>query len=206
MNHALQLTLSRSPSTHKQALSSTHFGTLRIKQRVNSIMGEHIQTKKPLFWPVFLITLHRVTQDDIHGTTNSTVNGIDGWAEKAIAGRGILVDYVSWAAEQGVPYNPMTSHPITVDEIKAIFAARNIQPRQGDILFLRTGYVSAYMSLDTAGKEGLLTADHAWPGLKQGEEMTRWLWGQQFAAIAADNPALECIRKSRLRVESLCSS
>ncbi|KAK5214618.1 hypothetical protein LTR96_011786, partial [Exophiala xenobiotica] len=28
----------------------------------------------------------------IHGTVNSTINGVDGWAEKAIAGRPILID------------------------------------------------------------------------------------------------------------------
>lgn len=140
----------------------------------------------------------RVTQDDIHGTPNSTVNGIDGWAEKAIAGRGILIDYPSWADEQGIPYDPMTTHGITVDEMNAILAARDIHPRPGDVLFLRTGYVPAYMSLDAAAKESLKTANHSWPGLKQGEAMTRWLWERQFAAIAADNPALECIRKRLL--------
>ena len=133
------------------------------------------------------------------------MNGIDGWAAKAIAGRGILIDYPLWAAEQGIPYDSMTDHPITVEEIKAILAAKKIEVRQGDILFLRTGYVPAYGSLDTAAKEKLPSANHAWPGLKQGEAMTRWLWEQQFAAIAADSPALECIRKYLLQVESLHS-
>ena len=144
-----------------------------------------------------LLTTLSVTQDDIYGTPNSTVNGIDGWSTKAIAGRGILIDYASWAAEQNedTPYKAMQSHAVTVSDIKAIMAAKNIQPRRGDILILRTGYVEAYKSLDASGKEGIKTANHAFPGLKQGEEMMRWLWEQQFSALAADNPALEVIRK-----------
>lgn len=104
----------------------------------------------------------------------------------------------------------MTAHAISVDDIKAFMAAKDIQPRMGDILLLRTGYVPAYLSLDSTAKETLPSAVHAWPGLKQGEEMTRWLWEQQFAAIAADNPALECIRTYLVPVAvssaHLCSS
>ncbi|KAL5040846.1 hypothetical protein BDW71DRAFT_201842 [Aspergillus fruticulosus] len=134
-----------------------------------------------------------VTQDDIHAGPDRSINGIGAWGDKAIAGRGILIDYPSWASEQNLPYDAMSTHPIGVDEIEQIIAARNIQTRQGDILFLRTGYVSSYLSFDAAAKESLPNASHTWPGLEQGERMTRWLWEKQFAAIAADNPALECI-------------
>ncbi|KIX06851.1 uncharacterized protein Z518_04827 [Rhinocladiella mackenziei CBS 650.93] len=122
-----------------------------------------------------------VTQNDIHGPPGSAVNGIDGWAEKAVAGRGILIDFPLWSDEQGIRHDTMTSRASSVDHIKAIMAARHIQPRQGDILFLRTGYVLAYTKLDAAAKAGLKAASHSWPGLQQGEAMTRWLWEQQFA-------------------------
>ncbi|KFY23351.1 hypothetical protein V491_02588 [Pseudogymnoascus sp. VKM F-3775] len=134
-----------------------------------------------------------VTQKDIHEGPDRSINGLDGWSEKAIAGRGILIDYPLWAAEQGIPYNSISTHPISVEEMEAIFSARDIQPRQGDILFVRTGYVSAYQSSTDEAKEAFRTKSPAWPGLKQGEDMARWLWERQFAAIAADNPALECI-------------
>ncbi|KAL3481296.1 putative cyclase-domain-containing protein [Aspergillus californicus] len=134
-----------------------------------------------------------VTQEQIHGPPNSTINGIDGWAEKAIAGRGILVDYASWAAQHGIPYAAMAARGITPVEIEAILAARNIHPRPGDILFLRTGYASTYSSLDEAGKERVESSPHSWPGLQQSEATVRWLWEHQFAAVAADNPGLECV-------------
>lgn len=123
------------------------------------------------------------------------MNGIDGWAEKAIAGRGILVDYASWVAEQGNQYDAIATRGISADEIKSILAAKSVQPRPGDILILRTGYAPAYMSLNASARESLASAGPTWPGLKQDEAMVRWLWEQQFAAIVADNPGLECVRK-----------
>ncbi|KAJ5734893.1 cyclase-domain-containing protein [Penicillium malachiteum] len=102
-----------------------------------------------------------VTQDDIHHGPDRSINRIDGWSERAIAGREILVDYPSWAAEKGIPYSATSTQPIS--------------------------------TFDETGKVGLQKAEHTWPGLEQGEAMTRWLWRRQFAAIAADNPALECI-------------
>ncbi|KAL4806516.1 putative cyclase-domain-containing protein [Aspergillus unguis] len=134
-----------------------------------------------------------VTQEDIHNTPNTTVNGLDAWSEKAIAGRGILIDYASWIADkQTGEYNALATHGITVDEIEAIMAEKDIVPRTGDILFLRTGYVGAYSKLDDKGKEAL-TTEHAWPGLHQGEKTARWLWERQFAAVAGDNPGLEAV-------------
>ncbi|KAL2846469.1 putative cyclase-domain-containing protein [Aspergillus pseudoustus] len=137
-----------------------------------------------------------VTQDEIHNTPNSTINGLDGWSEKAIAGRGVLVDYASWAAEQQQQREEergLTARGITVSEIETILAQSKVTLRTGDILFVRTGYLPAYTGLDAAGREKLTVSPHAWPGLEQSKEMVRWLWERQFAGVAADNPGLECV-------------
>lgn len=83
----------------------------------------------------------RVTQDDIHGTANSTINGADGWAAKAIAGRGILIDYESWANENNMAYTAMSAHAVPLEHVKAILKEKNITTCPGDILLLRTGMV-----------------------------------------------------------------
>ena len=80
-----------------------------------------------------------MTQEDIHGTPKSTINGADGWSEKAIAGRGILVDFELWTREHKVEYSALTSYAVTVPEIEAIFREKSIVPRPGDVLLLRTG-------------------------------------------------------------------
>ncbi|KUL90991.1 hypothetical protein ZTR_00840 [Talaromyces verruculosus] len=122
---------------------------------------------------------------------NGTVIGIDGWSGKAIAGRGVLIDYASWIREQNISYDAMGRHAISAEDIKTIMVAKNIRPRQGYILIMRTGYVPKYMRLSTIAKDDLKTASHSWPGLKQDESMARWLWKRQFAAIATDNPGLD---------------
>ena len=123
------------------------------------------------------------------------MNGIDGWSDKAIAGRDILIDYASWISERNISYDEMGCQAISADDIKTIMATKNIEPRQGDILIIRTGYVPKYMGLSATTKEHLKTASHSWPGLKQDESMAWWLWERQFAPVAVDNPGLECVRK-----------
>ncbi|KAL3492714.1 putative cyclase-domain-containing protein [Aspergillus germanicus] len=143
-----------------------------------------------------------VTQTDIHNTPSSTVNGIDGWSEKAIAGRGVLIDYASWAAKQRTQEEPghnsssaagLTAHAITVADLESILAESGVTLRTGDILFVRTGYLASYTALDEAGREKLVSSPHAWPGLEQSESMLRWLWERQLAGVAGDNPGLEVV-------------
>lgn len=38
-------------------------------------------------------------------------------------------------------------------------------------------------------------SEHSWPGFAQSEESVKWLWENQFAAVGADNPAFDCVRK-----------
>ncbi|CAL5867825.1 uncharacterized protein PFLUO_LOCUS2046 [Penicillium psychrofluorescens] len=139
----------------------------------------------------------KVTQDDIHSDPCSTINGLDAWSAKGIAGRGILIDYVDWAHERGIQYDALTNHPIPVDHVKEIISEKNITIRQGDILFMRTGYVQAYAKLTELEREDL-SKRRGSPGLGQGRETTEWLWKSQFAAVVADSVAFECSRESFL--------
>ncbi|TVY14800.1 hypothetical protein LARI1_G008025 [Lachnellula arida] len=136
-----------------------------------------------------------VTQDDIHGEPKSAVNGIGQWAKMAIAGRGILIDYCDWAKERNISYEKLSTHAIPLEDIKSIIKERNLTIDkscvQGDILFIRTGYMEAYKQLDSVGCEEVKTR-FAWPGIGQSLETTEWLWKSQFAAVAADSPAFEC--------------
>lgn len=80
-----------------------------------------------------------MTQDDIHGSETSIVNGINCWAPEGIAGRGILVDYDSWAAKNGIEYDRLGSHSIEIEDVQTILKESEIEVRKGDILLLRTG-------------------------------------------------------------------
>ncbi|KAF7553874.1 hypothetical protein G7046_g6974 [Stylonectria norvegica] len=132
-----------------------------------------------------------VTQDDIHSSADSSVNGIDAWAKRGIAGRGVLIDYDTWARKNGVNYDRLSTHPITLKEVKTIAEESRISSRTGDLLIIKTGFVEAYSQLTREEKVAYAT-NHKWPGLAQSREVAEWLWQNQFAAVAADNPAFEC--------------
>jgi hypothetical protein len=104
----------------------------QVLQRVSCNECRHYQVCLTFF-------NNRATQDDIHTKTDSTVNGIDAWARRGIAGRGVLVDYHSWALKNNVEYDRLGAHGVTLDEVKAILKESNIQLCQGDIFILRTG-------------------------------------------------------------------
>jgi hypothetical protein len=81
----------------------------------------------------------RVTQEDIHGDPNSSVNGLDAWADRGIAGRGVFIDYFDWATENGIEYNPLSTYAVPLDHITKIISEKQIAIRTGDIFILRTG-------------------------------------------------------------------
>lgn len=122
------------------------------------------------------------------------MNGLDAWAEKGIAGRGILVDYADYADRDGIKYDKTKAHQISVDVVKAILAETKTEVHIGDILFLRTGFVEGYLALDQSEREAM-KMEQQWPGMIQSQTTAEWLWESQFAAVAADNPAFECGRK-----------
>ncbi|KAK5233340.1 hypothetical protein LTR47_005433 [Exophiala xenobiotica] len=135
---------------------------------------------------------NNVSQDDIHGEQQSTVNGMDAVAPRGIAGRGVLIDHHSWAQRNGMEYDRLGGHAITLDSVEKIIKECNIELCQGDIFIIRTGFVAAYTKLDPASKTKY-SSNHAFPGLGQSKEVAKWLWEHQFAAVAGDNPAFECI-------------
>ncbi|KAI1608171.1 hypothetical protein EDD36DRAFT_483150 [Exophiala viscosa] len=132
-----------------------------------------------------------VTQDVIHGPEKSGANGIGEWAEQAIAGRGVLIDFYDWAQTNAHEFDPLGTSPITVEHVKKIMTEKKIELMTGDVLIIRTGYVPAYLQL-SADQRKEVSTKFAFPGLAQSEETTRWLWERQFAAVAADSPAFEC--------------
>ncbi|KAF7914144.1 uncharacterized protein EAF01_000550 [Botrytis porri] len=132
------------------------------------------------------------TQEEIH---NSTRNGIDVWVENGgIVGRGVLLDYASWAESQGRKVNPLTTINIPLSEIKAVAEAQNVTFRPGDILFIRTGYLRAFEALSSSEAAALATASKMTTiGLEACPEVLEWLWSHEFSAAAGDQPALESL-------------
>ncbi|KAJ5117009.1 hypothetical protein N7456_001357 [Penicillium angulare] len=123
----------------------------------------------------------------------STRNGIHVWVENGgIVGRGVLLDYAAWAETKGVAVNCFTTQSISLSTLQEVAASQNVSFRQGDILFIRTGWTRAYEQLSAAECQQL--ADFKAPpviGVESSEEMLRWIWDEGFAAVAGDMPSFE---------------
>ncbi|KAL2825997.1 hypothetical protein BDW59DRAFT_145725 [Aspergillus cavernicola] len=130
------------------------------------------------------------TLDDLR---SSRVLGIDAWSNTGgIIGRGILLDYATWATKISIPLTPFTTSTIPLSSLLQILHETNLTPRPGDILFIRTGFTEAYSNLTLEEEKHLAarpTPDFA--GVENGEKTLRWLWENQFAAIASDSPSFE---------------
>ncbi|KAL4886236.1 hypothetical protein BJY04DRAFT_213768 [Aspergillus karnatakaensis] len=130
------------------------------------------------------------TLDDLK---SSRVLGIDAWANSGgIIGRGILIDYASYAQKHSMPLTPFTTSTIPLSTLLTILTETSTTPRPGDILFVRTGFTEAYNALSSAQEADLAARPMPdFAGVENGENTLRWLWENQFAAIASDSPSFE---------------
>jgi kynurenine formamidase len=117
--------------------------------------------------------------------------GIQHWATRGIAGRGVLLDVARHQETVGAPIDQTSEFRITAAMLDDVAAAQHVEIQTGDVLLIRTGWVGWYDGLDLAGKTAALTTTSAQPGLAPIEESAAWLWDHHVAAVAADNMALE---------------
>ena len=128
-----------------------------------------------------------------HGFYNGIADeehGVDHWARKGVAGRGVVCDVARWREAAGRPIDHGRNDVITPDDVVATLAAQGTVVEIGDILLLHTGWLDWYRRTDAATRVKLAEVCHA-PGLAPGVATVRMLWDMHLAAVAADNPGLE---------------
>jgi kynurenine formamidase len=106
-------------------------------------------------------------------------------------GRGVLLDYAAWAHDNNIQYSPIRYHEITVKDLEAVAKAQGTILKPGDILLIRSGFVSWYMN--ATGSERLEGSANAreWAGVQGSEETVRWLWNHHFSAVGGDASVFE---------------
>jgi len=138
---------------------------------------------------------HGGTSGDEIINSQSTRIGIGHWAKEGIAGRGFLIDYVSWAEKQGKSANGLDGTMVTLDEVYTIAKECNIEFKKGDMFFLRVGLTKTLesMTLDEKKEYRQNTAErkHAHSGLEQSERVVRFLWDNHITACASDGVSFE---------------
>jgi kynurenine formamidase len=116
--------------------------------------------------------------------------GIDAWARSGIVGRGVLVDVDRFLRAHGEVVDPTIPRAITAGELDAALRAQDVALGPGDVLCVRTGWLTGYLAAHAAGDDAAFRAGTS-VGLAADEAMARYLWDARLAAVAADNPALE---------------
>jgi hypothetical protein len=64
------------------------------------------------------------------------------WAKEGIVGRGVLIDFVSYAKRKGIAYDPLGFYAVSLNIVKEIAQECKFDFQAGDIIFLRTGKIS----------------------------------------------------------------
>ncbi|KAI9759112.1 MAG: hypothetical protein M4579_002559 [Chaenotheca gracillima] len=176
----------------------------------------HLNTQSGSQWDGFRHIAHmhskyfynHTTESDIVGPEANGKAGIDYLSKHGIAARGLLLDYRSYALKKGIEYDPWDYYAISWDELYACGKYQGIDIRPaaqggdvkiGDILMIRSGFVSTYDEKPASERERLAQREGAvgpdsnqrWAGVKQEEKMKDWLHDCYFAAVAGDAVSFE---------------
>jgi hypothetical protein len=128
-----------------------------------------------------------------YGGIADEAHGVDAWAERGIVGRGLLVDVDRWRTSVGRPLQQGTPDDITAADLRDAIAAQGTEPQVGDILLLRTGWLTWYRGLDEGGRVAAAEGHGmAAPGLA-GMDAVALVWDLHVSALCADNPAVEAV-------------
>ncbi|EKG11826.1 Putative cyclase [Macrophomina phaseolina MS6] len=127
------------------------------------------------------------TKEEILDRKNDRI-GMQHWARAGIAGRGVLIDYASWAERQGMKYTTFSQHEIKLADILEIAKESNITFQKGDILFVRIGMTKEWEHVmdESAKRAYAATSSPCHAGVEGTKDVLRWLWDTGFSAIAGD--------------------
>ncbi|KIY03201.1 uncharacterized protein Z520_01668 [Fonsecaea multimorphosa CBS 102226] len=128
--------------------------------------------------------------NEIRDRSNTRI-GTNHWAQEGISGRGVLIDYASWAEKNDITFSAFEQHHISLDTIHRIATQCRIEFRRGDILFVRTGLTREYENMTLAEKNALNARKPLHAGVEATTDVLRFLWDMKFAAVAGDNLSWE---------------
>lgn len=155
-----------------------------------------------------LTSFQQTKGSDVIGPHANHKCSIHHWAEHGLTGRGVLLDYRSYADANNITYDPYTSHAISYSDLAACGKSQGIDIRPaaqggdiriGDILLIRSGFIEAYYQHSAEERSALALRPHGlgpedgqrYAGVKQEQEVLDWLHDSYFAAVGGDAPAFE---------------
>ncbi|MHB1329753.1 MAG: cyclase family protein [Gemmatimonadales bacterium] len=118
-------------------------------------------------------------------------HGVHHWAERGIVGRGVVLD-ISEAIESAGPDAFASRTPVGVDALEAARKTAGLEYQRGDILVVRTGWISWFKEQELE-KRTAVRDSRAAPGLEGSAAMAEYLWDHGFIAVVSDSPGVEAI-------------
>ncbi|KAL9068038.1 MAG: hypothetical protein Q9161_006483 [Pseudevernia consocians] len=178
------------------------------KYELNTQSGTQWDGFRHFAWiptPIFYNNTHG---EDIIGPKANHKCSIHHWSNHGIAGRGVLLDYRSYAEKKGVALNSYEADRISYAELEACGRDQGVDIRPqaqggdiqiGDMLFIRSGFIKTYYSKPVEERNQLALRHHElgqndgqrYAGVKQEDAMLDWLHDCYFAAVAGDSPTFE---------------
>jgi hypothetical protein len=187
----LELTLPDPPLFNRAKFR--HEVTTFTRMAVHDDLYHNWNTQSSSQWDGFRHIGHE--EHGHYGGVPDEEHGVHHWAERGIVGRGVLADVDRWRTAQGRPLEHGTADPITADDLLRCLADQGTTVETGDVLLMRTGYVTWYRALDQHAREEHATSPQT-PGLV-GDDVPGALWDLHISAFAADNPAVEAMPPSQ---------
>ncbi len=176
---ALRQTIMRSPTGHDDVLDNFF---PQASSQWDSLV--HVGHPQHGFY-------NGVTAAEVTGQPG-TRGGIEHWARRGLAGRGVLLDMARYFAGRGTPIDAGTAVRFSVDDLEACRKSQGVEIRTGDVLIVRTGWIAWYLQQDALTRRAISSPMNLkTPGLAAGEAMARYLWNLHVVAAASDCPALE---------------
>ena len=122
-------------------------------------------------------------------------HGVHHWAERGIVGRGVVLDISEAILAAGGAEAFSSRTAVGVDALEAARVTSGIEYRRGDILMVRTGWISWYRGQPLEKRNAVRDARTA-PGVEGSAEVAEYLWDNGFMAIVSDAPGVEAVPSS----------
>lgn len=115
----------------------------------------------------------------------SEVIGIDRIANSGgITARGVILDYPRYLEKRGKEkVNALSVSSISAEVLNDMLKETGVEPRDGDLLLLRTGFTRDYESLSTKAKKELAHKPPTFLGVESSKDTVQWIWESGFAAV-----------------------
>ena len=124
---------------------------------------------------------------------NQEIPTLNHWHKRGgLVGRGVLLDYRAWAAQQGIKYDCFSDKRIKMTELEEVAKWEGVEFKQGDVLIVRTGFTEELSNMD-GEQQAKAMGTHQTVGVEGNVNSARWHWNHHFAAVAGDAIAYETI-------------